>query len=250
MLKAKPLQYNKQLIEYQIQHRPAVTRRIHLELNDNGSLRIIAPRSMSRRAIHKTLQQKVSRVARFLVEARTRQNERPVHCHVSGEMHLFLGQNYPLELIAKPGKRSCVDLIDGRIRIIMADTRAKAVRNRLDRWYRQQAREHFRARLERISSFAAWTNGKIPPIRLRKMKRTWGSCSAAGIITLNPLLVKAPPECVDYVIAHELCHLQEHNHGKPFYALQAQLFPGWREAKASLQDRAHIYLDSAWQPRE
>ena len=244
MPKTKALQHNDQIIEYQVQHRPAVTRRIHLELNYNGSLRIIAPRRMSRRAIHKTLQKIVARVARFLVEARTRLSERPVHHYVNEEKHLLLGQYFPLEVIMKPGKRGSVDFIDGRIRIITTDAGVRAVSNRLGRWYRHQALQHFNVRLESISHSASWTNGQSPPLRLRKMKRTWGSCSAAGVITLNPLLLKTPPECIDYVIAHELCHLREHNHGKAFYALQEQLFPGWREAKAHLQVRAHIYLGS------
>jgi predicted metal-dependent hydrolase len=55
-------------------------------------------------------------------------------------------------------------------------------------------------------------------------------------------LMKAPPQCIDYVIAHEICHLKEHNHGKGFYSLQDQLYPDWREAKAHLRDKGHIYL--------
>jgi predicted metal-dependent hydrolase len=79
-------------------------------------------------------------------------------------------------------------------------------------------------------------------MRLRLMKRTWGSCSVSGVITLNPHLVKAPPECIDYVVAHEICHLREHNHGKAFYALQQQLYPGWKAAKDKLQRQAHVFL--------
>ncbi len=61
-------------------------------------------------------------------------------------------------------------------------------------------------------------------------------------ITLNPQLVKAPSQCVDYVIAHELCHLQELNDSQVFYALQEQLYPAWREAKTHLKAGGHIYL--------
>ncbi len=242
MLKTKPLQYNDQLIEYQVQHRPAVTRRIHLELNANGSLRIIAPRRMSRRAIHKTLQKKVSRVARFLVDARTKQYERPIHRYVSGEMHLLLGHNFPLEVIVKPGKRGRVELIDGRIRIITTDAGAKHVSTKLGRWYRRQALQHFSIRLEIISHSAPWTGGQSPPLRLRKMKRTWGNCSSKGVVKLNTHLIKTPMSIVDSVIAHELCHLEEMNHDTRFYALLEGLNPDWRQDRARLRAQGFVYL--------
>ncbi len=241
-MKNKTLKYNDQLIEYQVQHRPSVTRRIHLELNKDGSLRIVAPRRMSRRTIHRTLQQRVSRVAHFLADARPRMRERPVHRYVSGEEHFFLGQKYPLEFIQEPGRRGSISLIDGQIRVIVPNSRPEAVGKRLSRWYRHQALLYFSTRLEVIGAAASWTKDHAPPLRVRKMKRTWGSCSARGVITLNTHLVKTPAACIDYVIAHELCHLQELNHGKDFYALQEQLFPGWRKAKNHLKTRAHIYL--------
>jgi predicted metal-dependent hydrolase len=116
------------------------------------------------------------------------------------------------------------------------------VRNLLIRWYRRQAQQQFESRLASFAGLAPWTDGELPAMRLRLMKRTWGSCSSKGIITLNPHLVKAPADCIDYVIAHEICHLREHNHGRAFYALQEQLFPDWRDFKAHLKQKGHIYL--------
>ncbi len=64
------------------------------------------------------------------------------------------------------------------------------------------------------------------------MQTQWGSCSPNGRITLNPLLVKAPRECIDYVILHELCHIAEHNHSERFYRLLSQVMPKWEKTKA------------------
>jgi predicted metal-dependent hydrolase len=63
-----------------------------------------------------------------------------------------------------------------------------------------------------------------------------------GVVTLNPLLMRAPPRCIDYVIAHEICHLREHNHGPRFYALQDDLYPDWQKARQHLHDHAQRYL--------
>jgi predicted metal-dependent hydrolase len=238
----KPLQHNNQLIPYEIRHQPRVTRRIHLRAGPDGALLVIAPRRMSKRAIHKMLQERSHKVVRFLEDAQARQQELPRCDYINGEVQLYQGENYPLEIVEFVGRGGSVGLENGRIRIGTADSSQQAVRKKLIAWYRQQAQQHFSARIEAISENAAWINGQAPPMRLRKMKRTWGSCSASGVITLNPRLIKAPPVCIDYVIAHELCHLQEMNHGKAFYALQSALYPLWAEPKAHLRAKAHIYL--------
>lgn len=66
------------------------------------------------------------------------------------------------------------------------------------------------------------------------MKTRWDSCSRAGEIWLNPRLIQAPRACIDYVIIHEFCHLQEHNHGKRYYALLDRALPEWRELRQKL----------------
>lgn len=233
---------NSHHIEYEVGHRPTVTRRIHLEIDDGGELRVIAPRRMSRQAIHKTLQQRANHVARFLIRARSRQRDLPKYRYISGEEHLFMGQWHALRIRERPGQRASVALTGGLIDIALPEPGRDRIRNQLLGWYRRQAQTQFAGRLAQFSRAAPWTGGQVPAMRLRRMKRTWGSCASKGVITFNPQLVKAPPECIDYVVAHEVCHLREHNHGKAFYALQEKLYPRWREAKARLKAEGHIYL--------
>lgn len=80
---------------------------------------------------------------------------------------------------------------------------------------------------------ALWVEER-PPLRILTMQTQWGSCSLNGRITLNPHLVKAPRECIDYVILHELCHIAEHNHSERFYRLMGQVMPNWEEVKERL----------------
>jgi predicted metal-dependent hydrolase len=68
------------------------------------------------------------------------------------------------------------------------------------------------------------------------MKNRWGSCTSEGRILLNPDLIIAPKQCIEYVIVHELCHLQEHNHGPAFYRLLNKLMPDWEQRRERLND--------------
>lgn len=71
----------------------------------------------------------------------------------------------------------------------------------------------------------------FPPatkLTIRATKSRWGSCSSQGHIMLNLYLIQAPPECIELVVMHELCHLREHNHSSRFYALLSQLLPNWK----------------------
>jgi hypothetical protein len=241
-VKHDSLQLNSETVRYEVIHRPRVTRRIHLEIDPRGGLRVVAPKRMSRRTIHRALQARAVYVARFLEQARSRQQDLKVLTWSSGEEHFFMGVKLRLAVDEQPGQRSSVRVDDGQLHVEVPDLAPGRVSRLLARWYRQQAQQQFSGRLEHYSSLACWTGDKTPPMRLRRMKRTWGSCSSRGVITLNPHLVKAPAECMDYVIAHEICHLKEHNHGRAFYVLQEQLYPAWREAKALLRNQGHLYL--------
>ncbi|WP_430746834.1 M48 metallopeptidase family protein [Azotobacter chroococcum] len=89
---------------------------------------------------------------------------------------------------------------------------------------------------------ALWVTA-APPLRIQSMQTQWGSCSPNGRITLNPHLVKAPRDCIDYVILHELCHIAEHNHSERFYRLMQQVMPQWETVKARLDGMAAALLN-------
>lgn len=71
-----------------------------------------------------------------------------------------------------------------------------------------------------------------------------GNCTTDGTIVLNPALVKAPRECVDYVLLHEMTHLLEHNHSPAFYqVILDRVMPEWRSVKLRLDGMAANLLD-------
>lgn len=75
----------------------------------------------------------------------------------------------------------------------------------------------------------------VPPLRIRAMRSRWGSLSPEGRVCLNAWLVRAPVECIDYVVFHELCHLRVRGHSRDFYAEVARYVPDWRECRRRLR---------------
>ncbi len=227
-------------MEYTITRRPRVTRRLHMELDNDGGLVVVAPRHWSKAHISETLSQNSLRVERFLIRARKRQLE-PLS-YIDGELHLYLGKRYPLLIQPGLGRKSSVVLSENEFQVNPGLNRPEGVRNALQTWYHKQALEVFNARLQTIAGRADWVSGRSVPLKLRKMKRTWGNCASSGVIKLNTHLIKAPLPILDAVIAHELCHLKEMNHGKAFYALLERLNPNWREDRRRLRSEGNLYL--------
>ena len=104
----------------------------------------------------------------------------------------------------------------------------------LDTWYREQARRHFNTEIDRQFPFFADRGHARPLLRVKRMKSRWGSLSSRGYINLNLALIQLPRPCLEYVVTHELCHLEHMNHGPGFQRLMDQRLPDWRARKALL----------------
>lgn len=240
MKRAGRIHHHGEVIEFEI--RPGTRRRRHLQLRTDaeGGLVVVAPRRADARSVEAALQEMAPRVARFLAGARRRLADIPPLAWETGEMHWFRGRRWPLQ-VAVGARRRAVCLAGEQLRVAVPSDEGFAVREALRAWYRAQAAERLAGRLSDIAALAPWVE-TAPPLKLRRMRRTWGSCSSRGSVLLNSHLVKAPDDLADYVIAHELCHLVEMNHGPRFYRLLERLDPEWRARRARLKAHGHLWL--------
>ena len=89
------------------------------------------------------------------------------------------------------------------------------------------------ARVEYFARVIGVTYGKIT---IRNQKTRWGSCSSKGNLNFNCLLMLAPPEVLDYVVVHELCHRKQMNHSKAFWSEVEKVLPDYKEARKWLKE--------------
>lgn len=162
--------------------------------------------------------------------------------YVSGESHFYLGRRYVLKLRKIERQQPGVKLKQGQLQITTANRSRDAVKTLLWNWYQDRASNQFDRRLVTLWQKINWV-GEKPPWKLRTMKTQWGSCSPQGVLSLNPHLVKAPSQCIDYVLLHELCHLKFHNHSRYFYRLLKKQMPQWEAVKGKLDGMAELLLN-------
>lgn len=153
---------------------------------------------------------------------------------ISGEGFSYLGKRYRLKIEKAPDADLAFDGVFFRMRAGLADPTI-AFRH----WYHRAGEEWIRKRVVFLSSKA----GVSPKtVEVRDLGFNWGSCSKSGTIYFNWKLLQLPVKLIDYVIMHELIHLQEHHHGPAFWQALERAMSDWKTRKEELAGRAKRYL--------
>ncbi|WP_309509033.1 M48 family metallopeptidase [Pseudomonas mosselii] len=211
--------------------------RVAIHVEPDGCVWVDAPDAASLVDILTAVKKRSRWISQHVAAAKARMAHVLVRDYVSGESLHYLGRRYRLKVVIDSSAAVSARMRGAFIVVTVPEHSATVIRATLDGWYRQRARELFAARLAVVAAPLRWVK-VLPPMRLQFMTVQWGSCSPAGCITLNPLLVKAPRECIDYVLLHELCHLAHHNHSPKFYKALEQHLPHWRLVKEKLDNMA------------
>lgn len=102
-----------------------------------------------------------------------------------------------------------------------------------DEFYKSKAREYLPSRVE---YWRGLMGVRFDALRFRCAKRRWGSCNSKGVITLNPYMMKLDHKMIDYIIVHELAHLEHLNHSKQFYELVKEYIPEYMDIQHSINE--------------
>lgn len=214
--------------------------RKHLYLSvKEGRLTVRAPVAAREEWIRQAMLRKSAWILQKL--AQTSRNL-PVHPLRDGDQIPILGRLLTVRISRQTGGGARV-LRDGDCLLVTLAPRrgqpeqddpgsADAVEKALDEFRRSLAQEEIPAGFARMQRLT----GLCPPrVTLRKMTGSWGRCHADGSITMNFRLVSYPPEVIDYVVLHELCHLVHFSHSREFWALVARYMPDYPAREALLR---------------
>ena len=224
--------YGREKIEYDYCHVDRKT--LEIAVHPDQSVIVKAPRGAESDEIKRRVAKRAGWIIRQRNFFRQFEPRTPARCYISGETHLYLAKRYRLKI--RPSNRDDVKLVKGYFEIqIKGSTSSKKVKYLLDSWYAEKAAAKFAERFDFCWNSFKKLKYPQPKMRIRRLKKRWGSLSAGGTLTLNTDLIRASRECIDYVITHELCHLQCKGHGPKFYKLLDKWLPDWKIRKHRLE---------------
>ena len=208
-------------------HRQSIGMEVHLE-----GLTVRAPRWVTIRDIEVALQERAQWIVKSLVEWRARRREVMPRVWKSGAPILYRGRELALEIF--PARRPAVaaDLFHLTVRHPSAGDQ-KEIATAVGHWLKDEA---WNLVVGRVAEYARRTTRAPQSVRLSDTKSEWGSCNAKGEIRLNWRLVQLPPALAEYVVAHEVAHLDELNHSARFWSLVEKLLPGHAALRRELDE--------------
>lgn len=196
-----------------------------------GRVRVAAPLSFDDDRVRLAVIQRLAWIRRQRKELQdaTRQTVREM---TTGESHYVWGVRKRLKIVERPG-RAHVEIDGDRLVLyVAAGAPVEQRRIHLERWYRDQLRI---ALPDLISKWEGHLEIVVPKWTIRKMKTKWGSCNReTHDLSFNLELAKKHPDCLEYIVVHELTHYLDGKHGARFSALMDRNLPDWRSRRDQL----------------
>jgi hypothetical protein len=236
------LAYGDERIPYQVRSKAGRWGKVAIHVEQDGSVVVDVPEGTDAQRIREAVGKRAGWIYRNVREARERFTHVLPRSYVSGEQVHYLGRRHVLKVIPVAKPERSVRLYRGTMEVRTENTDPQAIRGRLRGWYKVRAQAYLKTRLSAVSEALPWIEN-MPPFHLIETDKRWGSCSTDGTVRLNPFLIKAPRECIDYVVLHELVHHAEHNHSPRFYTLLDRHMPRWQEYKRRLDGMAEVLLN-------
>lgn len=222
--------------EVAVSERPR-RRTLRLTVERDASLTASVPPGTEARTVEDFVREKRRWLYRKLAERAEYAPANPDKEMVSGEGFRYLGRNYRLLIVDDEGVEP-VRLVRGRLRL-RADCRDEGVAH-LTRWYAERGQRWI---ARRIQPWARRMGADMSRLRVRPLGYRWGSCGRGGTVNIHWATMQLGPNLVDYVLVHELAHLDHRDHGPEFWRAVERAMPDYATRRETLKrEGARLWL--------
>jgi predicted metal-dependent hydrolase len=210
----------------------ALHARIHV---DGDGVEVVVPNHFPLRNVESFVQEKRPWIERTLRRLRESEERFPPSRLCDGGEVPYLGERLALRVRVESSRtRAHVARRGSELRVRLGPHTPLA--DAVEAWYRRRARAEVAPRLDAAVARAGRSYARL---QIRGQRTRWASCSTSGAMSFNWRLLLAPPEILDYVVEHEVAHLDVQDHSPRFWRLLASRSPGWREHEAWLRRHGH-----------
>jgi predicted metal-dependent hydrolase len=200
-------------------------RRARIQVSAEG-VEVVVPRRLSMSEVEPFVEEKRPWIERTLRRIREAEAELSPPLLEDGGNVPFLGEKLVLRVHVEPARTRPHVARRGRdLHVKVADPGPGTLREALERWYRRQAHDEVGPRLQTASARAGTSYAAL---QIRGQRTRWASCSSTGAMSFNWRLLLAPPAILDYVVEHEVVHLEIHDHSPKFWAELEKRVPDYK----------------------
>lgn len=204
---------------------------LSLEISRDAKLIVRAPKNAPMYFIEGFISKKQRWIEKKLATALKKAADTAPKAFTEGQRFPYLGEEYPLSIIE--GQDRPLSFNSG---FFLSKSHIQQAKETFINWYRNEAVSVIDERLKKYSDL---TGLKYNRVRISSAKKRWGSCTAANNLSFNWRLIMAPISVIDYVITHELAHLEEKNHSHKFWAKVSSIFPFFKKSRIWLRENGH-----------
>lgn len=223
---------------------------ISLKVSPKENIQIIAPNKVSKDLLKKVLKDNSNWILSKLNKFKTFDDNFLKRDYVDDEIYYYMGKQYRLKILKdmnfqnKNNKSyNYIEIKGDNLEIRTNNWEKDYIKDSLKKWYKLRSEEIIMDRIDFLRKESKDFRSIEPSlVKVKEQKKIWGSCNTSKTIYINSKISMLPLDAIDYIIAHEFCHIIYMNHSKDFYALVQKIIPNYKEIVSWLKENNYKFV--------
>lgn len=224
--------YGSRIITFNLIYRKRKT--MSIEVESTGEVTVIAPVGTSTEDIMEKVKSRAGWIVSKQYESKFINDTKIKREAVSGESYMYLGRNYSLDIrVDENIDNISVKLFQGKFVVNTYIKDEDLIKKAMENWYREKTLAKVK---ERVSYYSSYFNNEVTTVKVKEQKKRWASCTSKNELLFNWRCVMAPVFVLDYIVVHEMCHMEYKNHSKDFWNRVYAVMPDYEVRKSWLKN--------------
>ena len=225
-------EYGSRLITFNLIYRKRKT--MSIEVETTGEVTVIAPVGTSTDDVIEKVKSRAGWIVSKQYESKFINDTKIKREAVSGESYMYLGRNYSLDIrVDENIDNISVKLFQGKFVVNTYIKDEDLIKKAMENWYREKTLAKVK---ERVSYYSSYFNNEVTTVKVKEQKKRWASCTSKNELLFNWRCVMAPVFVLDYIVVHEMCHMEYKNHSKDFWNRVYAVMPDYEVRKSWLKN--------------